>query len=685
MGFFLAPNAVSAGDPEVAGTGETDILAVHDRGGGRAAPPASGPDPEAVPVVVVGSGPVGIQCARLLRAQLPELPVVVYGDEPWQPYDRVQLSALLGGQRRLEQVIAPPVAGPGCELRLHCRVTAIEPQAHRLRDAHGRVQAYRKLMLAVGAGPLVPRIPGIDSPGVHVLRDLGDVQRLLARQVRSRHTLVLGGGLLGLEAARAMQRAHTRVTLVHHGPWLANRQLDAGAAARLQDHLERLGLRVLVNAGVREVLGGVRLTGVRLGDGSELDCDTLVVATGIRPRVELARAAGLRVGRGIQVNDAMQSSDPDIYAVGDCVEHRGRVQGTLAPGFEQAGVAVHHLGGGRARYLRSVEASTLKVIDCPVFSVGRVGESEEPGLDRATCYADAGHYRRILTRAGRAVGAVAVGDWAERSRVCELVARGGMVWPWQRRRLRRTGNLWPSASQAVAGWPARAVVCQCRGVSRGRLGEALAAGAVDLDALIARTGAGTVCGGCRPLLCQLLEPGAAAADPGGRPGLAWTVAAAPPAVALVGILPDPGFSDSVRAYGWLERASTQSWCRQLSGYGLVAIAVAGLAMSVHKRTSWRRGNYERLRLWHGLSGLLALAALVVHTGLRPGANLNFWLLANFLAVVAAGALAGAAVAWERRLGARAGAVRRCSLWLHLSLLWPLPALLAAHVLAGYYF
>lgn len=646
-------------------------------------------DPAGPPVVIVGAGPVGVHSARLLRSAAPEIPVVLYGDEPWEPYDRVQLSTLLAGQRRAAEVMTIPLdtAGGGLEARLNCAVTGIDRQRRTVVDASGRVQPYRKLVLAVGSEALLPRIPGIALPGVYVLRDFGDVQRLLARQARSRHTLVLGGGLLGLEAARAMQRFRTRVTLVHRGPWLANRQLDAGAAALLQHHLEALGLRVLVGTGVREITGSERLDGVLLGDGTELPCDTLVVATGIRPRLALARAAGLQVGHGIRVDDGMQTSDPRIYAIGECAEHRGRVHGTLAPGLEQAGVAVHHLRGGRATYAGSVEAAVLKVIDCPVFSTGRVGEREDSLLDRAVLYRDQAHYRRVLTRAGRAVGAVAVGDWDEQLRVRELVARGGIVWPWQRRRLARSGRLWPAErSRAVAQWPAGALVCQCRGISRGELGEALAAGAASVAALTARTGAASVCGGCRPLLEQLLDPDAGpAARAPVRPNLAWTSLAAAVAVALVSLVPDPGFAVSIRSRAWLEQVSTEGSYRQLSGYALVAAVLAGLGLSLHKRTRWRWGRYDRLRMWHALSGLLALGLLVVHTGLRPGANLNALLLGNFLAAAALGAAAGVAVALEGRLGPAGGRCRRWSLRLHLLLLWPLPALLGMHILAGYYF
>lgn len=641
------------------------------------------------PFVIVGMGPVGMQCARLLRVKAPATRVVLYGDEPWLPYDRIQLSALLAGQRRMEHVLAPPfdAEDTGLEPRLHCAVTGIDRQARVVRDAEGGVQPYSKLLLALGSEAQVPQIPGIDLPGVYVLRDLGDVQRLMARRARSRHTLVLGGGLLGLEAARAMQRFHTRVTLVHRGPWLVNRQLDAGAAALLQRHLERSDLQILISTGVRALIGTDCLAGAVLGDGRTLSCDTLVVATGIQPRVALARAAGLRIGRGIRVDDAMQTSDPDIYAVGECAEHRGIVHGTVAPGLEQAGVAVHHLCGGRAAYLGSVEASVLKVIDCPVFSTGRVGEREDSLADRATRYQHGLCYRRLITRAGRAVGAVAVGAWDEQLRVRELVARGGMVWPWQRWRFARSGQLWPTArTQAVTHWPVSALVCQCRAVSRGKLDEALAAGADSIDALISSTGAGSVCGGCRPLLEQLLRPDASpVARAPLRPKLAWASVAGLVAVVLWSLLPEPGFSTSIQARGWLERISTDSFYRQFSGYALVLMVIAGLGLSLYKRTRWRWGHYEQFRLWHALSGVGALGMLVLHTGLRSGENLNFLLLTNFLAVAALGTAAGMAIALEGRLGTAAGHYRRWSIWLHLGLLWPLPALLGLHILAGYYF
>ena len=275
---------------------------------------------------------------------------------------------------------------------------------------------------------------------------LSDAQRPFARRARSRRTVVLGGGLLGLEAARAMQRLNTQVWVIEHAPRLMANQLDDEGAALLQAQVEAAGIRVLTNARVKAVHGHGRVEGVALRGGERIDCDTVVVAAGIQPNVDLALASGLPAGRGIRVDDAVRTADPHIHAIGECAEHRGAVYGIVAPGFEQAAVAVHSLSGGRARYEGSLVATRLKVLDLPVFSMGQLGVAEGAGELRSASHGDAAgtSHRRTVTQRGRLVGALAVGACAEMSRLQEAVLARRRLMPWQLWRFRRSGSLWPA-------------------------------------------------------------------------------------------------------------------------------------------------------------------------------------------------------------------------------------------------
>ncbi|BAU49457.1 nitrite reductase [Sulfurifustis variabilis] len=651
------------------------------------APTAAGP----APIVIVGTGPVGMRVAAELLRRDPYCPIVLYGDEPWEPYQRVRLSALLMGEIGWSGV-ANPLALPGDHRvvqRHHCPVLAIDRERRRVRDAAGREQAYRALVLATGSRPHVPRIAGIERAGVYTFRDMSDVQRLMARSVRTRTTVVLGGGLLGIEAARALRRRRTDVVVVQHAGRLMNRHLDPPAAALLKRHVEGLGIRVVLADGVRDVLGGRAVEGVRLLSGSELACDTLVLATGIRPNIELALAAGLSVGRGIRVDDAMRTIDPAIYAVGECAEHRGQVIGLVAPGLEQAAVAAHRILGADARFEARMSPAQLKVVGLPVFSMGEVGDDENPSAHRAVVHArpGAGVHRRLVLARNRIVGAVAVGDWSELPRLQEAITHRRRLGPMQLWRFRREGVLWGDGNaDAVADWPANATVCNCAGVTRAALTSAIARGCRTVEQLGASTSAGTVCGSCRPLLARLLGAQAPATPRAGTRAMAAVAASTLLLLALF-IWPGPLPHDATVQGGWKpEVLWTDAVWKQASGYTLLAIAAGAIPLSLRKR--WARlrvGDYGGWRLAHAGLGVAALVVVALHTGLHAGSHLNFWLLLCFLALTKLGSLAAAAVALEGVPSRWSRRARSVSTLLHIVCTWPLPPLLAFHVLSVYYF
>lgn len=620
---------------------------------------------------------------------MPNAAVVLYGDEPSEPYNRVRLSSFLGGELNW-QALTRDLALPRTayiETRFGCAVLAIDREQRCVRDATGATQPYSRLVLATGSRPYVPDIPGMKFPGVYTFRDAGDANRLLARRVRSRRTVVLGGGLLGLEAARAMQRFNTEVCVVEHYHRLMMRQLDESAAHRLRAHLEALGIEVMLGDGVKRVLGGGAVTGIMLRSERTIECDTLLVATGILPNTDLALAAGLHIGRGVRVNDGMQSSDPDIYAVGECAEHRNRVYGIVAPGLEQATVAAHAIAGGQAHYGGSIVTTRLKVVNLPVFSMGPVAEEETPNLARTWIYPGQDAYRKLVTHRGRLIGALVVGDCPELSRLQEAVTRQRRVWLWQLWRFVRTGSLWPESEMgSVEAWPAATAVCNCTGVTRGELGRALAGGCATVEALAARTGASTVCGSCRPLLAELVGSAAVA-----EPVRGWKILlgtggiAALAALALALVIAVPYAATVQVPWQWDVLWRENSW-KQASGFTVTGLTLVLLLMSLRKRIArFTFGAFPSWRVAHVVLGALTLAGLAVHTGGRLGSNLNFTLMASFLAVIVLGAAAGAAIALEHRIGAGAARLRRTWLWTHILIAWPIPVLLTLHVFKSYYF
>ena len=641
------------------------------------------------PIVIVGSGPVGVRVANELHRRAPSAPLVLYGAEAEEPYNRVRLSSLLAGeiswQIWTDDTTLPPDSA--LERRLGCAITAIDRETKTVRDASGYVQPYSQLVIATGSTPHVPNIPNVDLPGVYTFRDLRDVQQLFARRMRSRRTVVLGGGLLGLEAARAMRRFHTEVFVIEHAPRPMPRQLDDEAGHTLCEHLRRTGIRIMLGEGVRRIDGDCRVNGVELMGGAILECDTVVIATGIRPNIELARRAGLSVGRGIRVDDEMRTSDPSIFAVGECAEHRGIVYGLVAPGYEQAAVAASVLSGRGATYRGSMAATRLKVVGVPVFSIGRVSDDDLTSSSQRCIYRrDKNTYCKLAIEQRRLVGAVAIGDSPELGRMQEAVTSARVVWPWQVWRFRRTGFLWRQRkAQHIRQWPDSVAVCNCMGVTRGTLGRAMSEGACTVAALSAATGASTVCGSCRPLLAQLC--GTREPLP---PQRAWrtllTTAALAALIAVFFLIPvSLDYAESVQAASVDFLWRTTAW-KQLTGYTAVGCTAVALAMSFRKRIKRLAfGEFAHWRIVHVALAICGFSLLIVHTGGRIGFNLNLFLMGSFVALLVTGVGAGAVMALQHRLQGDVVRWRTQFTWAHILLFWPVPVLLGFHIFKSYYF
>lgn len=648
------------------------------------------------PFIVVGGGPAGMRAAQEL-ARHGVRPILLFSDEHWGPYNRVKLTPLLAREVNLGQVRQTlDLDSADRVTRIDgCRITAIDPQARRVRDHLGRDWRYAKLIVATGSRPHRPPIPGMEMSGVYTFRSLSDTEALMARAQRSRHTVVIGGGLLGLEAARGMFGRGVPVTVVEHERHLMARQLDLAGGAMLQRQIEALGIDIRTGVSVRQIVGTLRVDGIFLSDGEELACDTVILCTGVRSNRDLALEAGLAVGRGIRVDDSMRTSDPDIYAVGECAEHDGIVEGLVAPGLEQARAAAAAIMGETAPYRRAPVTTRLKVVGAPVFSAGEVEQADQRTDIRSVTWSTEakGLYRRLIIQRGRLVGAIAVGDWDEIGQVQQLVARRARLWPWQLRRFEREGELVGAAvPDSVIAWPAAATVCNCTGVTRGQLGAAIAGGCATVEALCRTTSASTVCGGCRPLLQELLG-----ADALPEPNKLWRPLALFSLLALLGVgltslLPPLPFADRFDAAFTIDKLFIDNTLKQVTGYSLLALSVIAALISLRKRLKWLIfGEFAGWRLVHVVLGALALSTLVAHTGLRLGDNLNRALILSFLATLLAGGAGGAIIAFEHRLAAfplvrrRVVDPRGIALWLHILACWPLPLLLTIHIATVYFY
>jgi nitrite reductase (NADH) large subunit len=378
------------------------------------------------PLVVVGNGMAAARLVdELTKVAQGRYAIAVIGEEPRLAYNRVLLSSVLAGETASHDIELKPAAwwrDRGVTLKYGCLATEIDVGRRELKIANDESIVFSKLVLATGSTPLRLNVPGADLAGVHTFRDSRDVDLLLTLAAQKKRVVVVGGGLLGLEAAYGLAKAGASVTLIHLMDRLMERQLDPQAAALLKSLVERKGIKILLDANTARIHGERRVEGVELVDGRRIDADAVIFAAGIRPNVALAKEAGISVNRGIVVDDHLQTATPDIFALGECAEHRGVCYGLVEPAYEQGRVLARHLAGGAVAYQGSVVATNLKVSGVSVFSAGDfIGADgcETILLNDARC----GTYKKLVISDGRLTGAVLVGDVGDALWYLELIRK----------------------------------------------------------------------------------------------------------------------------------------------------------------------------------------------------------------------------------------------------------------------
>lgn len=376
------------------------------------------------PLVIIGNGMAAARLVEeLAKRALGRHAIVVIGDEPRLAYNRVLLSSVLAGEATSQEIELKPSdwwRDRGVTVRFGCAAVAVDTAKREVTLANGATVAYSRLVFATGSTALRLNVPGADLPGVHTFRDSRDVEQLIDLAQQKKRVVVVGGGLLGLEAAYGLAKAGAKLTLIHLMDRLMERQLDERAAALLKGQVERKGVSVMLNASTARILGEDAVTGVELADGRTIAADAVVFAAGIRPNAALAKDAGIPVNRGIVVNDRMESEISGIYAIGECAEHRGACYGLVEPAYEQATVLAEHLAGRKADYSGSVVATNLKVSGVGVFSAGDFLATNDSDV---VVFNDPrrGVYRKLVLREGALTGAVLVGDTRDALWYLELI------------------------------------------------------------------------------------------------------------------------------------------------------------------------------------------------------------------------------------------------------------------------
>ncbi|NJD25602.1 MAG: NAD(P)/FAD-dependent oxidoreductase [Betaproteobacteria bacterium] len=465
-------------------------------------------------LVLIGNGMAGVRTIEeLLKIKPGHYDITIFGAEPHPNYNRILLSPVLAGEMQVKDIVLNELDWyRDNDIALHTgkTVVKIDRAGRKVISDDGGEEYYDRLLIATGSTPFMLPIPGNDLPGVIGYRDIKDTDEMIDAATRHRHAVVIGGGLLGLEAANGLKLRGMDVTVVHLGPWLLERQLDEVAGQMLQKSLEDKGLKFLLQKQTEMLVQGEsgRVAAVRFKDGMQVPADLVVMAAGIRPNYALAEKSGIYCNRGIVVNDTMQTYDPKIYAVGECVSHRGIAYGLVAPLFEQAKVAANHLAGyGIGRYTGSVTSTKLKVTGIDLFSAGDYmgGEGTEEIILNDPC---GGVYKKLVIKENKLVGGVMYGDTADGPWYFQLLKDGRDIHDIRDSLIfgqNLVGDVGHAGNNKAAAMADSAEVCGCNGVTKGSIVRAIKEqGLFTLDEVKRHTKAASSCGSCAGLVEQIL-------------------------------------------------------------------------------------------------------------------------------------------------------------------------------------
>lgn len=638
-------------------------------------------------IVVIGHGMVGQRFCEEIRVRdvFAESRLVVFGDEP--AYDRVHLARVLFGAAPRELELRDPAWYQDHNVSVLSSDPALRIDRERsvVVSESGRIEPYDVLVLATGSHPIVGKAKGNDGRDVRCFRstrDAEDVQRLAQRS--REHGLpvaIIGAGLLGLELADVLLRAGNEIDLYDAQSYPLSRQLEVNAGSALLGLLARPLLRMHLPERI--------LAFEELEIGTRVICESglarlaglVILAMGVRPRDKLASAAGLACDLfgGVDVDETLRTSDPNIYAIGECARYRGYTFGLVAPGYAMAEVLAERLAGNtKARFERSVVGTRLKFEG---LDVSALGESAATGADVSVAsYAEPGKYRRVVLARSEVVGITAIGSWPELSRAEHALARREKLGSAQLDRFERGVQVWRGGRLSVLDWPETATVCTCMGVTAGALRRAREQGADTLGALCEKTGASTVCGTCTPLVESLVGSVQEGPPPVWMSRVSFVAALLAIAYVFVPAIP---FSTTI-----FEIRGDVLWreplAKQVTGFSVVGLYLLGLCMSVKKRLKrFSKLSFEGLRVFHASIGVFCVFVLLLHTGFRLGIGLDRMLILLVLLSTVLGGLAGAlpSLAREQARPTIRGRLNR----LHIYVLWPLPVLIIGHVVKVYFF
>ncbi|XJZ28750.1 nitrite reductase large subunit NirB [Bacillota bacterium Lsc_1132] len=458
-------------------------------------------------LVLIGNGMAGVKCMEeILRHQPDRFDVTIIGSEPHVNYNRILLSTVLQGGMSLKEITINDRSWyeeNNIQLFTGEKVLKIDKAKQVLKTDKNREVSYDQLIVATGSVPFLLPLPGTDKEGVITFRTIEDCQKMIESSKHYKKATVIGGGVLGLEAARGLLNLGMEVNVVHIASFIMERQLDQAASMMLQKELENQGMHFLVEKETKEIIGNSRVEGLIFNDGTKIETNLIVMAAGVRPNVQLARESGIETNRGIVVNDYLETSAPNVYAVGECVEHRGMVYGLVKPLFEQGQVLAKRICGIDCKgYEGSVLSTQLKIAGVDVFSAGTIDEGETPKSIKIVDEVN-GVYKKIVFQDHKMIGAVLFGDTRDGSRLLDLIVKQQELSNVEREKLLQSSN---QGFESVVAMSDGELICNCNGVTKRGIIEAVQKeDLTTVEQIRKSTKASGSCGGCKPLVSTLLS------------------------------------------------------------------------------------------------------------------------------------------------------------------------------------
>ena len=642
-------------------------------------------------LILIGNGMVGCQfCVEFLDQKLSEkYELTVFGKEAKVAYDRIRLTDY-AREQDLDKITLKPSAWykeNDIDLHVNEAVTEIDTKKKELKTSKDKTYKFDKLVFATGSNPFVPPVEGKDNEGVFVYRTYDDVDQIIEYSKKCREALVVGGGLLGLEAANFLKDIGLNTHVVEQASYLMPRQLDMKGAEVFKQTIEAKGYNLHLGVSIKKITQADNNSlEVHLGNGKTISTDIVVFSAGVRSNSMLAEESGIicSPSKGIIVDDSLETSSKDIYAIGECVKHRGELYGLVAPGYNMAKTLATRLTGGDALFKGADMSTRLKMLGEDVISLG---DPLQPL--KSLEYQAKGVYRKIIHQDGELVGAIGIGEWLQAGQIQTAIQNRMPINKEEQRRFVKTGALWKER-QDIRVWPDEAIICNCMKVTKGELVSCMAGGCETVECLKKETGASTVCGSCTPMLESLC--GKASVEPK-RPEYTLLITSflTLAAVAIVVFMPTIWGGESYESDQWQRTAFLQDRdFRQITGFTMLGLTVLAGLISVRKRI--RKISFVKFSIWrilHGLFGLTSIIVLMFHTGFSAGQNLNFMLFTSFTLINFLGFLTGMASAFEyfglTKVEAFCRKWRQQITFLHILAFWPLPVLLTFHIIQAYYF